>query len=81
MTGSTTLGQSWLGSNGNEGVLHTPQIFRTGASPIDTIQFYIQDTLFDWILLLHSVYSKPSPQGGFNYVLDEENVCKYKVQT
>ena len=25
-TGTTTPSQSWLGSNGNEGVLHIPQI-------------------------------------------------------
>ena len=26
------MGESWSGSNANEGVLHTSQIFRTGAS-------------------------------------------------
>ena len=35
--GTTTPGQSEPGSNGNEGVIHTPQTFRTGASPPDAI--------------------------------------------
>ena len=33
LTGTTTLGQSGPGSNGNEGVLRIPQSSRTGASP------------------------------------------------
>ena len=35
MIGTTTLGQSGPGSNGNEGVLHTPQMSKTGASTSD----------------------------------------------
>ena len=31
-TGTTTLGQRSPGNNGNEGVLYSPQIFRTGIS-------------------------------------------------
>ena len=37
LTGTTTPSQSGLGSNGNEGVLHTPQIIKTGASPSDVV--------------------------------------------
>ena len=32
-----TQGQSGPESNGNEEVLHTPQISKTGASPSDTV--------------------------------------------
>ena len=37
LTVTTTLGQSGPGSNDNEGLLHTPQISRTRASPSDTV--------------------------------------------
>ena len=37
LTGTTTLGQSGPGSNGNEGVFHIPQSSRTEASPSDTV--------------------------------------------
>ena len=33
----TPLGQSGPGSNGNEGIFHTPQISRTGASAPDAV--------------------------------------------
>ena len=33
LTGTITLGQSGHGSNGNEGVVHTTHIFRSGTSP------------------------------------------------
>ena len=33
LIGTITPGQSESGSNGNEGVLHTPQGSRTGTSP------------------------------------------------
>ena len=46
LTGTTTLSQSGPGSNVNEGVLHTPQISRTGALPSDAVECYIQNTLF-----------------------------------
>ena len=40
LSGTTTLGQSGLGSNGNEGVLHIPQSSRiTGASPSYCLMF------------------------------------------
>ena len=40
LTSTTTPGQSEPGSNGNEGVLHIPQSFRTGASPSDSLFFF-----------------------------------------
>ena len=33
LTGTTTLGQNELGSNGNEGVFNVPYSSRSGASP------------------------------------------------
>ena len=36
LTGTTTLGQSELSSNGYEGVLHIPQNYETEASPSDS---------------------------------------------
>ena len=45
LSGATTPGQSGPRSNGNEGVLHIPQSFSiTGASPLDCLMSYIQDT-------------------------------------
>ena len=32
--------------NGNEGVLHSPLISRTGASPSDAVKYHAQDTHF-----------------------------------
>ena len=46
LAGTTSLSQSWPGSNGNEGVLQTPQISRTGTSPSDAVFCHIQDTSF-----------------------------------
>ena len=37
LTDTTTLAQGGPGSNVNEGVLNTPQIYRIGASPSDAI--------------------------------------------
>ena len=37
---TTTLGQSGLGNNGDEGVLHIPQSFITGASSSDCLISY-----------------------------------------
>ena len=44
--GTTTLGQSRPGINSDEKVLHTPQIFRTGASPSDTVRYHTKDIPF-----------------------------------
>ena len=41
-TEQTTLGQCLFGSNGNEGVQHTPKITRTG----DAVQYHTQQTPF-----------------------------------
>ena len=38
LTDITTLGQSGFECNGNEGVFHTFQIFRTGASLSDVVE-------------------------------------------
>ena len=40
LTGTTTLGQSETGSNGNEEVLHISQSSRTGASTSDVLISY-----------------------------------------
>ena len=40
LTGTFTPGQSGLLSNGNEGVLYSPQISRTGASPSGSLVSY-----------------------------------------
>ena len=39
--GTTTPDKSGYGSNGNEGVLHIPQSFRTGASLSDGLVSYL----------------------------------------
>ena len=40
LSGTTTPSQNGVGSNGNEGVLHIPQIFETGVSPSDCLLSY-----------------------------------------
>ena len=40
LSGATTPGQSGLGSNGNEGILHFPQISKAGALPSDSLMWY-----------------------------------------
>ena len=37
LTGTTTYGQSGPGSNGNEKILLTPQLSRTGALQLDAV--------------------------------------------
>ena len=37
LTGAITLDQSGTGSNGSEGVLHTPLISRIGTSPSNAV--------------------------------------------
>ena len=41
LIGTTNPCQSRAGSNGNEEVLHTPQISRTGASQLSAVLSYI----------------------------------------
>ena len=43
ITSTITLGQSGPGSNGNEGVLHIPQNFRTVSSSSDAVQCHTED--------------------------------------
>ena len=40
LSGAGTLGQSEPGSNGNEGVLHIPQISKAGTLPSDCLMSY-----------------------------------------
>ena len=40
--GATTLGQNEPGSNSDEGILHIPKSSRTGASPLDEMQFSVK---------------------------------------
>ena len=60
LTGTTILGQSGPGSNGNERLLHTPQISRTGASSSDNVSYHTQDTHFwgGWVLPFYRGYSQ-----------------------
>ena len=46
LTSTTTPGKSEPGSNGNEEVLHSSLISRTGASPSDAISWHNKDTPF-----------------------------------
>ena len=46
-TGTSFPEQNRHGSNGNEGIHHTPEDSVTGASPSDTI-YWIEDTSFLW---------------------------------
>ena len=45
LTDTTTPDQSGPGSNKCECALHTPRIFRTGASPSNEIYYHTQDNL------------------------------------
>ena len=67
LTDTATLGQSGLGSNGNEEVLHTQHSSRIGSPPSEVVECYIQNTLFwgrDHINRqgIQSAYSKSSRQ-------------------
>ena len=63
LTGTTTLGQSGLGSNGNEEVLHISQSSKTGASPSDGLISY-PGHLLGWVSYssakMQSAYSTTS---------------------
>ena len=71
LTGTTNLGQSGPGSNVNEEVLHTPQIFRTRASPWDAVKCQTKDTPLGGIPLRRG-YSQQPHQFS---VLQHRNVC------
>ena len=66
-SGTITLGQSWPGSNGNEGVLCFPQSSSiTGASPSDSLVSYPGHLLEGVLPLCReavSVFYSPQPTG------------------
>ena len=45
LSGATTPGQSGPGRNGNEGIVHIPQISQAGALPSDGLMSYPGDLL------------------------------------
>ena len=45
LPGATPPSQRELGSNGNEEVLHIPQISKTGASPSDCLMSFPENSL------------------------------------
>ena len=49
-----TLGQSGSGCNGNEGVLHIPQISKAGDLPLDCLMSYLGHLLEREVLILQS---------------------------
>ena len=53
-----TLDLSKFGSKGNEEVLHTPQLSRTGGSTSDAVLCYTQDTFRRRLLLFGRGYSQ-----------------------
>ena len=56
LTGIITKGQSGPGNNGNERVLHIPQISDTKFSPSDALDCYNQDWLFKWHMNLCGLF-------------------------
>ena len=52
LSGATTLGQSGLENDDNEGVLHIPQISKAGASPSDCLMSYLEHSLGGFFLSL-----------------------------
>ena len=66
LPGVTTQGQSGPWSNGDEGVLHIPQISKAGASPSDCLMLYPGHTLEGFLPLCRdavSVFYSPSRLG------------------
>ena len=53
ITGTTTLGQSGLGSNGYEGVFYIFQSSRTGTSSSDPVYCHIKGACWEWGGVLH----------------------------
>ena len=76
LSGTTTPGQSRLGSNGNEELLHARQSFRMGASPSDVL-WHIQDISCGVLTPPQTVvgvyYSLPTQPTELNSVLDWTN--------
>ena len=57
--GASIPGQKELEINGNEGVLHTPRISRTGVWQSDAVKHLTQDTPnLESFLPLHRIYSQ-----------------------
>ena len=72
LSGATNSGQSWLGSNGNEGVLHIPlSTSITGTSPSDCLVLYTGYLLWRGILTplqrCNLCILQPQPTGLRNY--------------
>ena len=68
-SGTNTPGKSGLGSNGNEGVLHTLQTSRTGVLLSVAIQCHIQDTSF-----------LGNDGGGRTYHYAEDTITVFQVR-
>ena len=69
-SGATTPSQSGPGSNGNEGVLHIPQISKAGASLTHCLVSYLRHSLGGVLLLYRdtvSVLYCPSQLGSFKF--------------
>ena len=66
--GITTSSQSGPGSNDNEGVLHTFQILRTRASPLERVKWNIQNICFLWWMVL------PLSKGYSHHILMDRAV-------
>ena len=58
LTSTITPGQSWRGSDGNEGVLHILQIYKNSASSSDTVYCYTQATYILGVFWLYRGYSR-----------------------
>ena len=57
LSGATTLGQNGLGSNGNKGVLHIPQISKAGAMLLDCLESYVGHLLVGILTLCRDAVS------------------------
>ena len=68
LSGASSLGQSRLGNNGNEGVLHISHIPMAGASASDSLMSYPGELLEVGVLLLYkdavSVFYNPHQVTG-----------------
>ena len=78
-TGTTTLGQSGLGSNGYEGVIHTPQSSRTGVSPSLTVYCHIQDIRQRWVVMQLMYSTAPANWTAINQCIFFYCILKWKV--
>ena len=76
LSGATTAGQSGYESNGNERVLHIPQISKAGASPSDCLVSY-QDTRWEILTSLqrYSWYILQSQPTGLEGKIRQAHIC------